>query len=85
MLYHEISSTSLDFDLQESSSPATPQGNYKPSKVILVKGIPQGASEIDILTLFLSFGTIKDILVNRQNHYAFLEFEVNIWPLHSQV
>ena len=69
--------TSLDsVDSDVSKGQLSKDKAYQPSKVLLLKGIPDDAREIEVLMLCKPFGVIKDVLVTRHKRYAFIEFEV---------
>jgi len=66
--------TSLDQEIYKQTSGSS-KSVYKPSKVLLFKGIPDNASEMELLTICQKFGVIKDILIARHKRYAFILFE----------
>ena len=63
-------------DSEVSKGQSSKNKTYEPSKVLLLKGIPDDAKEIEVLMLCKPFGVIKDVLVTRHKRYAFVQFEV---------
>lgn len=69
--------TSLDQEINKQTGTAS-KSLYKPSKVLLFKGIPDNLTEIELLSICQKFGVIKDILITRHKRYAFLLFDVRL-------